>query len=169
MMAAMVEPLVPQEARFDLDDLYRRYGPMVLRRVRRFVGPSEAEDVRQEIFLRAAERSDSFRNESSPATWLYALATNYCINKVRDWKRRRELLAERGPSVFQAHTHASQEAAAFLNDIWRRLDPELAEIGIYYYVDGMTTEKIGRLLGCSDRTIANRLKAIRRQASGEKA
>ncbi len=149
----------------DVGALYRQYAPMVLRRVRQFVGTADAEEATHDVFLRALERSSSFRAESSPATWLYRLATNYCINRIRDQKRRRELLAEHGPMVFGRPERASnQEASVFLSELWSALDPELALIGTLYYVDGMTTQEIGRVVGCSDRTVANRLKTLAAKA-----
>ena len=33
-------------------------------------------------------------------------------------------------------------------------------IGVLHYVDGLTTAEIGRMIGVTDRTIANRLKAL---------
>ena len=160
----------PDEVQVDIGALYRSYAPMVLRRVRQFVGAGDAEEATHEVFLRALERVESFRAESSPATWLYRLATNYCINRIRDQKRRRELLAEHGPMVFgRPERAANQEASVFLSQLWRTLDSELALIGTLYYVDGMTTQEIGRVVGCSDRTVANRLKTLAakaRQAAG---
>ena len=58
----------------------------------------------------------------------------------------------------------------FLDALWRTLDDELALIGVLYYIDGMTTADIGRTLGVSDRTIANRLGRLAdaaREAAGE--
>jgi hypothetical protein len=48
----------------------------------------------------------------------------------------------------------------FLHQLWRRVDPELAEIGVYHYVDGMDRDAIGALLGVTGRTVSNRLRAL---------
>ena len=67
----------------DVAALYRRYGAMIHRRILKFHSRSEAEEVLHEVFLRLIENIDSFRGESSPATWLYRLATNHCLNRLR--------------------------------------------------------------------------------------
>ena len=76
----------------DIDILYRRYGPLVLRRARAILGDEEAaQDAAQEVFMRAMTKGHAFRGESSPVTWLYRITTNYCLNQIRDKSRRREI------------------------------------------------------------------------------
>ncbi|RLQ93668.1 sigma-70 family RNA polymerase sigma factor [Falsibacillus albus] len=48
----------------------------------------DAEDAVQDTMLRAWKGWDSFRNESSPRTWIYRIATNVCLDKTRGSKRR---------------------------------------------------------------------------------
>jgi RNA polymerase sigma-70 factor (ECF subfamily) len=47
----------------------------------------EAEDVAQEVFIKAYRSLESFRGESSFSTWLYRIATNLCIDRMRKKKR----------------------------------------------------------------------------------
>jgi RNA polymerase sigma-70 factor (ECF subfamily) len=156
---------------FDVADLYKRYGPLVLRRGRRFLGDAEAEEVLHEVFLKALERAHEFRGEASPSTWLFRVTTHLCLNRRRDMKRRTELLERFGPTVWaKSHSGEAPEARAFLKALWRTLPEELAMIGILYWVDGLTTAEIGRMLGVSDRTIANRLTTLTeaaKKAGGE--
>jgi len=56
---------------------------------------------------------------------------------------------------------ADPETRAFLGQVWRLLDDDLSEIGTYHYVDGLTQAEIAELLGCSRRTIGNRLTTLR--------
>ncbi|MFO0746750.1 MAG: sigma-70 family RNA polymerase sigma factor [Myxococcota bacterium] len=155
----------------DVAELYRKYGPLVLRRGRRFLGDAEAEEVLHEVFLRALERGHEFRGEASPATWLFRVTTHLCLNRRRDSKRRIELMERHGPTVWaRSHAGEAPEARAFLEKLWRTLPEELAMIGTLYYVDGLTTAEIGKMLGVSDRTIANRLTALTdaaKRAGGE--
>ncbi len=152
-------------ADLDLAALYRQYAPLVLRRVRRFVGPQEAEEVVHEIFLRALEKRDTFRSESSPVTWLYTLTTRHCLNRIRNSGRRRELLdVHAGAIPAQAPMGASAEARLFLQQFWKTLDDEVALIGIYYFVDGLTHAEIAKLVGCSPRTVGYRIQQLQAQA-----
>lgn len=49
---------------------------------------TDADDVMQEILLAAWRGLDSFAGRSSLRTWLYKIATNRCLNAIRDGKRR---------------------------------------------------------------------------------
>ena len=48
----------------------------------------DADDAVQETYIRVWQRADSFRQESSYKTWVYRIATNYCLDKLRQSKRR---------------------------------------------------------------------------------
>ena len=58
---------------------------------------------------------------------------------------------------------ADLETRAFLRQVWRQLDEDLAEIGAYHYIDGLSQAEIASLIGCSRRTVGNRLTALRAQ------
>ncbi|NEA36656.1 RNA polymerase subunit sigma-70 [Streptomyces sp. SID13031] len=49
---------------------------------------TDADDVLQEVLLAAWRGLDSFAGRSSLRTWLYRIATNRCLNAIRDGKRR---------------------------------------------------------------------------------
>lgn len=53
----------------------------------------EAEDVAQDVFVRAYRSIKSFRGESKFSTWLVAIAMNLCRNRRRWWARRRRSIA----------------------------------------------------------------------------
>lgn len=148
-------------AGLDLDQLYRQHAGLVIRRVRRFFPGDEAEEVVHEVFLRALEKADSFRGESSPTTWLYQLTTRHCLNRLRDLKRRRAALELFSDDPWAAPVPEDPEAQLFLTQVWASLDPELATIGVYYFVDGLHHARIAELLGVSRRTIGNRIEALR--------
>ncbi len=155
----------------DVADLYRRFGATVLRRCQRFLPPAEAEEAMHEVFVKLLENPEAFRGESSPATWLYRVSTRLCIDRIRVTNGRSALIAKHLHLLTpQCDTGEVGEARRFLDQLWRELDGELALIGMLYYVDGLTTAEIGRSLGVSDRTIANRLNTLTmraRKAAGE--
>ena len=73
---------------------YRRYAPLILRRCMRYVrSRPDAEDITHTVFIKAIENRESFRGESSPYTWFYRIATNLCLNHLRD--HRREVFMEK--------------------------------------------------------------------------
>lgn len=56
--------------------------------------PQEAEDVAQEAFLRAYKNLDSYNSKHKFSTWIYRIATNLCIDKMRKKKADYSLDAE---------------------------------------------------------------------------
>ena len=144
----------------DVGELYQTWGPMVYRRILRFYGEQEAEEVLHEVFVKVIENRDTFREEASPSTWLYRITTNHCLNRIRNQKRRSELWLEHGDATFPTHTSANQEHATLLNEVWDAIPEELVQIGVYYYVDGLTHDEIARIVGVSRRTVGNRLEEL---------
>lgn len=149
----------------DLAVLYARHAGLVHRRVRRFFPAEDSEELVHEIFLRALEKQDTYRAEASPTTWLYQLATRFCLNRLRDRKRQGEVLAINAELPWLRPAAALDvEAAVFLEALWARLDEESALMALYYFVDGMTHEEIARITGVSRRTVGNRIEALQAQA-----
>lgn len=48
----------------------------------------DADDAVQEIYIRVWQSWSSFRQESSHKTWIYRIASNLCLDKLRQAKRR---------------------------------------------------------------------------------
>ncbi|CUU36674.1 MAG: sigma-70 family RNA polymerase sigma factor [Armatimonadetes bacterium] len=76
-----------------LETLFVRYRQPVFRLVYRSVGNADdAEDIVQEVFLKAFERLHTFREQSRFSTWLMRIALNLCTDRARAQKRHAELL-----------------------------------------------------------------------------
>ena len=73
------------------EELYRRYRGRILALALHLCGnESEAEDITQEVFIKAYQKLDSFEGRSHFFTWVYRMAVNRSLNARRDKKRRRE-------------------------------------------------------------------------------
>jgi RNA polymerase sigma-70 factor (ECF subfamily) len=150
--------------RSEIDALYRKYGPSVLRRARSLLGDEQAaRDAMQEVFIRALKAQEGFRGEASPMTWLYRITTNYCLNLIRDSSRRAQLLAEQGQPATAAVRGTTDERLT-LRRLLRDVDPELQEIAVYYFVDQLNQDEIAELVGVSRRTVGYRLEAFKEAA-----
>lgn len=88
------EQLLAQAAAGDrraFEEIVSRYRPRVTQFVRWNLSDAHlAEDITQEVFLRAFQSAGTFRGESTFRTWLYGLARNTC----RHHYRQRDRLAE---------------------------------------------------------------------------
>src|SRR5512140_2099465 len=79
-----------KERVLDVEDLSRRYGPMVLRRCRQLLrDDDEALDACQDVFVRLLEHRGGL-HDSYPSSLLYRIATNVCLNRIRDRRRQPE-------------------------------------------------------------------------------
>lgn len=80
-------------------EIYERFQPGVLRFLSRLVGQEEAEDVAQEVFLRVDRGLEGFRGESSMGTWIYRIARNAALDRLRSqpaWLERARQLRAHG-------------------------------------------------------------------------
>jgi RNA polymerase sigma-70 factor (ECF subfamily) len=151
-------------------ELYRVYGPLVLRRARALLGDEHAaHDATHDVFVRVLASLAEFRAESSPVTWLYRVTTNHCLNVLRGRLRRPEVGTSPGvdPSVEDA---VSVDERLTLDAVLARVPEHLREVAVYYYLDQMSHEEIAQVMGVSRRTVGNRLcefHSAARLAAGE--
>lgn len=141
-----------------IGDFFRAHGAMVYRRARRILGnDADAEEAVQEVFVRAMNHLDSWQGRGQVTTWLYRITTNYCLNKIRDGKRRRELIDEKvAPEVINRPRSASDMALVRVL-LARAPDGRWADAALCVYVDGMSHEEAAEVLEVSKRTVGNLL------------
>jgi len=83
------------ESRLEFDELVARYEKRIFNVVYRFLGDyEEAADVTQETFISAYKHYANFRGDSKVFTWLYQIARNLCINRLRRRERQRHIRIE---------------------------------------------------------------------------
>jgi RNA polymerase sigma-70 factor, ECF subfamily len=84
-------------------DLYRKlvesYQPMIFRTCLGFLhNKDDADDLSQEVFIQAFQALKTFKGNSSFSTWIYRIAVNAALNKVR--KTQKSLVIQRFASLF---------------------------------------------------------------------
>ena len=62
----------------------------ILRYLTRMVGENDAEDLTQEVFAKVSQALKAFRGESQLSTWVYQIATNAALDRLRRSSPRRE-------------------------------------------------------------------------------
>jgi RNA polymerase sigma-70 factor (ECF subfamily) len=94
--------------------LVREHGGMVLSVARRIVhNEVDAQDAVQEAFLSAFRALPSFDGQSKLSTWLYRIAVNSALMRVRTRSRRPECLIDDLQPQFGADGHQAQPAATW--------------------------------------------------------
>jgi RNA polymerase sigma-70 factor (ECF subfamily) len=150
--------------RGEIEELYSKYGPAVLRRARTLLRNEEAaRDAVQEVFVKALSNRRRFRSEASPTTWLYRLTINHCLNFIRDRRTRSRLLETYGAR--SAETPARTEGELAVLELLERVPENLRAVAVCYFVEQMNQAEIAELVGTSRRTVGNRIEAFRELAS----
>jgi RNA polymerase sigma factor (sigma-70 family) len=147
----------------DVEALSRRYGAMVLRRCRRLLGSEdEALDACQDVFVLLMEHRTRL-DDRYPSSLLYRMATNVCLNRIRDRARRpstpdEELLA----SIAGGEEPGGGSDARLLLDWLFNRQPESSRtIAVLHYVDGLTHEEVARRTRLSVSGVRKRLRKLR--------
>lgn len=102
-------PTEDADRHLDFDALVAKYEKKIFNVIYRFIGDyEEATDLTQETFISAYRHFDRFRGDSKVFTWLYQIARNLCINRVRQRDRQKALKLE---SLDQPRDHEDEETA----------------------------------------------------------
>ncbi|MCE9620584.1 MAG: sigma-70 family RNA polymerase sigma factor [Planctomycetes bacterium] len=85
----MNEPTPRTPAPADFTTFMRKYQDMVYSTAVRLVGnEAQAEDIAQDVFVKAYERFDTLRHSETAGGWLKTVATNLSINYLQRYKKR---------------------------------------------------------------------------------
>ena len=148
-----------------LTELYREYGPAIYARCRRILESRDAaEDATQETFLRVHRHLARAPNAEEALRWIYRIATNYCLNELRNDKRHRTLLE----GVSHGVVIDLAEDRILERDLGRRLvlgAPEHVRAAAWlHHVDGLDQQEVACVLGVSRRTVVNYLTLFAKHA-----
>jgi RNA polymerase sigma-70 factor, ECF subfamily len=154
----------------DIEGLYLRYGPMVLRRCRSILrNQAAAEDATQEVFVTAL-RFHARLHDEAPGALLLRIATNLSLNRLRGERRHPEdadgELALRIAGAEQADGSPESRTVArnLLSKLFRADDPLAAStrtLAFMHLVDGMTLNEVARESGLSVSGVRKRLRTLR--------
>jgi RNA polymerase sigma-70 factor (ECF subfamily) len=106
------------EAVLDFEKIHDEFRPKIQRYLLHLVGAYEAEDLTQDVFIKISRALQGFRGESRLSTWIYRIATNAALDRLRDPARDRIVQDELpdSPEPFELPVmDASLEAAGQLS------------------------------------------------------
>ncbi|MBV8201301.1 MAG: RNA polymerase sigma factor [Acidobacteria bacterium] len=148
----------------------------LLRLCERMLGDvEEARDAAQEVFLKAYRKAADFRPQGQVYTWLYRIATNHCLNKLR----RRRLVrfvqledpADREAPPFDPPDAGPDPAAALESRRrWQHTRKTIARLPagqravlVLARFEGLSYRQIAEVLGITEGAVESRLfRAMRR-------
>lgn len=159
------------------DELVRRYEAKVRRYCGSILGDQAlADDVAQEVFLRAYRALARFRGDCQFVHWLFRIATNQCRNQLRYRILRPtssydELLEHNRNNVeallsLPADVAMPHEHAETVRLLLQALSPQQREILLLREVEGLSYQEIAEVLKCSLDSVKARLRRVREKLDG---
>lgn len=118
---------------------------------------AQADDLAQEVYLRALKALPRFRGDSSARTWLLSIARHTAIDSVRAAIRRRGLLARTPP----VEPVPDSSGGSDLTTLVQALDPDRRTAFVLTQVVGCSYEEAAEICGCPVGTIRSRVARAR--------
>jgi RNA polymerase sigma factor (sigma-70 family) len=148
----------------DVEDCYRRYGPMVLRRCRQLLKSEErATEAMQDVFVQLVRKQDRIEDRGL-SSLLYRMATNTSLNLIRSRKRRPEdadsdLVGRIAMAPRQSGGLAN--ARLMLDRIFSTEKDSTREMAVMHLVDGYTLEEVAGHFDMSVSGVRKRLRTLK--------
>lgn len=167
----LVERVKQSDDRRAFDEIVRRHKQRIFSYVCRMThdGP-DAEDLTQEVFIRAYQSLIRFRADAAVDTWLFRIATNLVIDRFRRNQRAPQPWVplddeeEALGGLPATDRESDPEAAAQLGELQREvrkaiqtLPPKLRGAVVLHDIEGLSYDEVAETLGCPVGTVKSRL------------
>ena len=142
----------------------------------------EARDATQEVFLKAYRKAGAVRPQGQVYTWLYRIAVNHCLNKLRRRRLVRFLRWEdpedRDAPAFEPPDGGADPAAVLeARRRWRttrraitRLPENQRSVLVLVRFEGLSYKQVAEVLGITEGAVESRLfRAMRRLETAQEA
>lgn len=134
------------------EEIYERHKQGIHRYVYYQVSDAPlAEDLMQEVFLKAVEAIDSFEFRGiSLSAWLYRIARNLIINHYRRQPEQKELTLDECVAASEEDTSAAVEKRFGQRELWKALGglTELQrEVIILKFIEGFSNSEVAHVMG----------------------
>ena len=142
--------------------LYRSHVTRVYGLVRRMLSDDDADEVAQDIFVRAWQKLGTFRGEAAFGTWLHRLAVNVILarRETLGTRRKRYLEGDAALEMIPTRRHGPELAMDF-ESAMERLPDGAREVFVLHDVEGYRHEEIAEMLGLATGTSKSQLHRAR--------
>lgn len=140
--------------------LFQRYYSMIHAFAYRLsLTPSDAQEIAQETFIKAARSLTALGGASSFQSWLYRIARNAAMDLLRS-RARRERLTD---AVLRTEAPGTTPDFAPVHDALAALTPSLREAIVLTFFEEMNHAQAAAVLGCAETTISWRVFMAKRK------
>jgi RNA polymerase sigma-70 factor (ECF subfamily) len=170
----------------EFQELYAAFQPKILRYLTRMVGENEAEDLTQEVFIKLGSALETFRGEASLSTWIYRIATNTALDRLRSPSFQRATLHSLDqqsptcePEIDDKNVWTGEKTPPVEHQIFRKemndciqgfiekLSEDYRIVLILNEFEGLRNREIAEILGISLAAVKIRLHRARQRLKNE--
>ena len=145
-----------------MEMLYHQFKRRVFGMAHRIVGPNDAEEVAQEVFVRVYRGLAAFRGDSALSTWIYRLTVNASLSHLARRGRRQEVGDETLAEVpAPPETTRDPGLANRIEAALQQLPPGYRAILVLHDVEGLSHEECATILECRVGTCKSQLHKAR--------
>jgi RNA polymerase sigma-70 factor (ECF subfamily) len=154
--------------------IYDNYHPRIFQYLSRMVGPTEAEDIAQDVFNKINSGLEGFKGKSKLSTWIYRIATNAVIDKCRSAAHKHAnehtSIEDDADPQFVLEDHKSpatdqiviqKEMSECVNEYIDNLPPDFKTVIVLSELEGLANREIAEILGISLDNVKIRLHRAR--------
>ncbi|HJR54826.1 MAG TPA: RNA polymerase sigma factor [Gemmatimonadota bacterium] len=142
--------------------LYRKHVPRVHSLARRMVGWEEADELTQDVFVRAWERLETFRGEAAFGTWIHRVAINVMLARQQVRKRDHGRFEDDDAQVDATPvTPRESEARIDVDAALRNLPEGARRVFVLHDMEGYKHYEIAEMLGITAGTSKSQLHRAR--------
>ncbi len=160
----------------DFKQVYEEFQPKILRYLSRLMGDDDAEDIAQEVFEKVSLALDGFEGRSKLSTWVYRIATNTALDRVRSpsFKRSLEHTTLEAIKAFEStnvwttepenptdQKFIRKEMSQCIREYIDKLSPDHRTVIILKELEGFKNREIADILQVSLDTVKTRLHRAR--------
>lgn len=139
-------------------ELVQCFGPRLLYFLRKSIlRPDRADDLAQEVWLDVLRQLPRLKDARAFTTWLYRIAHGKAMLEARRNGRLPQTTTEL-ETIAEDHEEAfSPEDAARIHAALDRLEPHHREALVLRFLEGLTYDQIGQIIGCPEGTVRSRI------------
>jgi RNA polymerase sigma-70 factor (ECF subfamily) len=169
----------------EFQKIYAAFQPKILRYMTRMVAEGEAEDLTQEVFAKISRAMITFKGEASLSTWVYRIATNTALDRLRSpsFQQVQIALGQQGsdcePEIDDRNVWTGEKTPLLEHQIYRKemtecicnfiekLPEAYRTVLILSEFEGLRNAEISEIMGITLDTVKIRLHRSREKLKEE--